>query len=167
MNDYELAAILGGGRKVRYITMTATETFVSYHVKEDAAEAIATASMAITNAGGPETEVTMARFKPELHGHEEDPDGPQPRYIPYPRLKSSATGLWTDYGEAGDEADQHTGVWTDWSKGERQWDTKEWMTTCNTLNTSTGASSSRTSTEAESGYADPDEVRSTKRARGA
>ncbi len=93
MNDYELAAILGCGQKVRYITMAGTESFISHHVKEDAAEAIATALMAITNAGGPEAAVTMARYKPELHGHEEDPDGPQPKHTPYPTLKSSTTGM--------------------------------------------------------------------------
>ena len=92
MNDYELAAILGGGRKVRYITMTATETFVSYHVKEDAAEALGTASIAITNAGGPETGVTMARFNFDLHSHEEVMDGPQPRHRKYPTRKSNVTG---------------------------------------------------------------------------
>jgi hypothetical protein len=92
MDDYELASILGGGRKIRHITMTTNETFVSYHLKADATEGYGTASLAITNAGGPETVVTMARFNPKLHGHEADPDGPQPRYKPYPREKSTMTG---------------------------------------------------------------------------
>jgi hypothetical protein len=72
MDEYALAGILGGGLKVRYITMTEVEAFVSYHFKKDAAEALTTASTNITNAGGPETVVTMARYKPNLHGHEEN-----------------------------------------------------------------------------------------------
>jgi hypothetical protein len=60
----------------------------------------------------------MARFKFDLHSHEEDPDGPQPRYTPYPTRKSSVTGMWTDYGE--DEAYEDTGVWKDWSKVEHK-----------------------------------------------
>jgi hypothetical protein len=165
-DDYALASILGGGLKVRNITMTGTETFVSYHHARDAAEALTTASLAITNAGGSETVVKKARYKKDLHEHEGNPDGPQPRYKPYPTHVSGITGRWTDWGHGDDDADSGTGVWTDWSKGERQWVTRESTQRCNTINTSTGASSSRTSTEEVSGYADPDDGRSKKRPRG-
>jgi hypothetical protein len=166
MDEYELASILGGGMKVRRITMTGTETFVSYHHARDAAESLKTASLAITNAGGLETVVKKARYKHELHEHEGNPDGPQPRYTPYPTHVSERAGEWTDWGHGDDDADSSTGVWTDWSKGERQWVTRQSTQRLNTTNTSTGASSSRTSTEEVSGYADPDEGRSRKRPRG-
>ncbi len=84
-DDHELAAILGGGLKIRRITMTSTaarEVFVAYHLKRHATEGLATASTAITRAGGPETVTTRARFNAGLHSHEADVNGPQPRYKP-------------------------------------------------------------------------------------
>ncbi len=161
-DDYALAAILGGGSKIRSITMTATEAmevFVAYHHKEDATVGLATASVAITSAGGPDTVATRARFNAGLHAHEADPNGQQPRYKPYPTQKSAVTGKWTDYGH-GDEAYQDEGVWKDYSKSDI-WITKEWKTSSTETNTSTGASSSSTYADA-----DPEEARTRKRARG-
>ena len=166
MDEYELAAILGGGMKIRKVTMAGTETFVAYHHVKDATEAMETVAAAVSNAGNQETVVTRARYKHELHKHEENPDGPQPGYVPYPTQVSEKSGKCTDWGNGNDEADSSTGVWTDWSKGERQWVTRQSIQRLNTTNTSTGASSSRTSTEEVSGYADPGEGRSRKRPRG-
>ncbi len=147
--------------------MAGTETFVAYHHANDATEAMGTAATAILNAVNQETVVKRARYKQSLHKHEEDPDGPQPEYVPYPTQISEETGRWTTWGNGDDdEEDASTGGWTDWSKGERQWVTRESTQRLNTINTSTGASSSRTSTEEVSGYADPDEGRSRKRPRG-
>ncbi len=168
ISEATLANILGGGQQVRDINMGVSKTFVAFHLKEDAATALLLASTSIRDAGGPHTKVGKARLRPELHSHEEDPEGPQPRYTPYPTFPSSQTGVWTDWGQDGGEAemqDPETGVWRDWSKGEGQWSNQEWSWTCNTVNMSTGASSSRTSTEAESGHADPDAGRERKRPR--
>jgi hypothetical protein len=92
-NDHELAAIVGGGQKVRYITRTATETIASDHIKWDTIGVMGTASIDITNAGGPETAGTMARFNLDLHSHEEVMEEPQPRRREYPTRKSKATGM--------------------------------------------------------------------------
>ncbi len=163
ISDKTLANILGGGQKVRDINMTTTETFVAFHLKGDTANALMTAATNIRETGGPHTIVAKTRIKPALHSHVEDPEGPHPRNKPYPPLPSNQTGVWTNWGQDDGEAetqDPETGVWRDRSQathaGEGQWSTQEWSWTCNTINMSTGASSSRTSTEAESGYADPD-----------
>ena len=140
--------------------MGAMEVFVAYHNKEDATEGLATAAAAITRAGGPGTSVTRARFKADLHSHEANINGPQPRYKPYPTSQSAVTGMWTDYGHD-DEEYQDEGVWKDYSKIDK-WTTREWKTSITETNSSTGASSSTTYADA-----DPEETRARKRTRGA
>jgi hypothetical protein len=162
-DDFSLAAILGGGLKIRWITVTgrgAMEVFVAYHKKEDATEGLATAASDITRAGGPRTSVTRARFKADRHSHEANMNGPQPRYKPYPTSQSAVTGMWTDYGHD-DEEYKDEGVWKDYSKIDK-WTTREWKTSITETNSSTGASSSTTYADA-----DPEEARARKRARGA
>jgi hypothetical protein len=167
MDEYELAGILGGGMKIRKVTMAGTETFVAYHHANDATEAMETATAAILNAVNQETVVKRARYKHAIHKHEEDPDGPQPEYVPYPTQISEKSGRWTKWGNGDDDEEEaSTGGWTDWSKGERQWVTQQNTRRLDRTNTTTGATSSRTSTEEVSGWADPDEERSRKRPRG-
>ena len=105
--------------------MRGTETFVSYHHKRDAAEPLITASIAITNAGGLEAMVKKARYKKVLHEHEGNPDGPQPRYVPYQSQAQETAERWTDWGHGDDDAESGTGCWTDCIKGERQLVTQE------------------------------------------
>ena len=155
-DDYALAAILGGGSKIRRITFTAKEpkeVYVDYYLKEDSTVGLDTASTAITNAGGPETITTRAWFNKEFHAHEDDPRAPVPKYTPYPSL----SGTWTNDGQ-GDEGDQE-GSWKDYSKSDI-WVTKKWNTSSTETNSSTGASSSTM-------YSDPgpEDVRSKKRSR--
>jgi hypothetical protein len=72
LDSYELAAILGGGMKIRKVTKAGTETFVAYHHANDATEAMETAATAILNAVNQETVVKRARYKQSLHKHEEN-----------------------------------------------------------------------------------------------
>jgi hypothetical protein len=152
--EYALAAILGGGSKIRTITITAKEpkeVYVNYYLKEDATVGLNTASTAITNAGGPETITTRAWFNRDFHDHEDNPRAPVPKYTPYPSLSST----WTNYGQ-GDEGDQE-GSWKDYSKADI-WVTKKWNTKSTETISSTGASSSTM-------YSDPEDARSKKRSR--
>jgi hypothetical protein len=165
VDSYEVAAILGGGSKIRKVTQTGTETFVAYHHANDATAAMDTAATAILNAVNQETVVKRARYKYELHKHEANPDGPQPEYVPYPTQTSAESGRWTKWGN-GDDDEEEESTWTDWSKGERQWVTHHNTRRSDRTNTLTGATSSRTSTEEMSGWANPDEERSRKRPRG-
>ncbi len=165
VDSYEVAAILGGGSKIRKVTKTGTETFVAYHHANDATEAMETAATAILNAVHQETVVKRARYRHNLHKHEAYPDGPQPEYEPYPPLTPTKLGSWTRWGNAEDDEEEGS-TWTDWGKSERQWVTHHSTRRSDRTNTLTGATSSRTSTEEMSGWANPDEERSRKRPRG-
>jgi hypothetical protein len=172
-DDYGLAAILGGGSKIRMINITATkarEVYVAYYNKEDATEGLATASADISLSGGPITHTHRAIYNHEIHGYERDKRAEKPRYKPFPTKKSPATGLWTEWesDEEGSMEKEEEGVWKDYQE-EGGWKdyskidmrtTEKWKTSNTKTNVSTGASSSTT-------YADADleDTRSKKRSR--
>jgi hypothetical protein len=167
LDSYGVAAILGGGTKIRKVTITGTETFVAYHHANDATQAMETATAAILNAVNQETVVKRARYRHSLHKHEADPEGEQPEYVPYPTQISGESGRWTSWGN-GDEGGGEASAsgWTDWSLGERQWVSYQNTRRSDRTNTTTGATSSRSSTEEVAGWANPGEERARKRPRG-
>jgi hypothetical protein len=173
-DDYGLAAILGGGSKIRMINITSTdarEIYVAYYNKEDATEGLATASTDISLAGGPITHTNRSRYNHEFHGHERDKRAKKPMYKPFPTKKSPATGLWTEWesDEEGSREEEEEGVWKDyqeeggWKDYSKidMWTTKKWKTSNTKTNVSTGASSSTTHADA-----DLEDTRSKKRSRG-
>jgi hypothetical protein len=162
-NEYEVAAILGGGSKIRKVTQTGTETFVAFHHANDATMALDTAATTILNMTNEQTVVKRARYRHELHKHEAYPDGPQPEYEPYPPLTPTKTGRWTRWGKSDDD-EEGGSTWTDW--GKNQWVTHHSSRRSDRTNTLTGATSSRSSTEEMSGWANPDEERTKQRPRG-
>jgi hypothetical protein len=165
-SEYEVAAILGGGSKIRKVAMAGTEVFVAFHKANDATLALDTAADTILNTTNEQTVVKRARYRHNLHKHEAYPDGPQPEYEPYPPLTPTKLGSWTRWGNAEDDEEEGS-TWTDWGeKGENQWVTHQSSRRSNRTNTRTGATSSRSSTEETSGWANPEEERSKKRPRG-
>jgi hypothetical protein len=165
MSEYEVAAMLGGGSKIRKVKQTGTETFVAFHHANDATLALETAAATILNMTNDQTVVTRARYRHGLHKHEAFPDGEQPEYEPYPPLTPTKKGMWTRWGKSDDDDDEEEGgTWTDW--GKNQWVTHLSSRRSDRTNTLTGATSSRSSSEVMSGWANQDEERTKTRSRG-
>jgi hypothetical protein len=168
-SEYEVAALFGGGSKVRKVVMAGTEVFVAFHKANDATLALDTAADTILRTTNEQTVVKRARYRHKLHKHEAYPDGPQPEYEPYPPLTPTKLGSWTRWGNA-EDVEEEGSTWTDWGergeKGENQWVSYQSSRRSNRTNTRTGATSSRSSTEEMSGWANPEEERSKKRSRG-
>ena len=156
MSEYEVAAMLGGGSKIRKVKQTGTETFVAFHHANDATMALDTAATTILNMTNDQTVVTRARYRHGLHKHEAFPDGQQPEYEPYPPLTPTKKGMWTRWGKSDDD-EEGGSTWTDW--GKNQGITHRSSHRSDRTNTRTGTTLASSSTEETAGGANPDEER--------